>query len=175
MKEPGKKWPYDYLNLKCVIYTIYIALSYWYLFSKKSKLIHYISFLIVNYFLINWYNYQYQCYHNNIIINSVWAVLTSLVFYYLPKGNKIVLAFLLYVPYLILAWYDYLMNCTFRMNPTIFPFGRFIYLPMKPDPYKRRFDELDPIVVENIVNFDKYVGVGLVSALVIYITFKYIK
>ena len=32
--EKKLKWPEDFLNIKCVIYTIYIALLYWLLPNK---------------------------------------------------------------------------------------------------------------------------------------------
>ena len=125
-------------------------------------------------FAFNWYNYNYQCYYNSFWLNSALAIEISSNFYYLPKKDKVVLAFLLYIPYFLLAWYDYFANCKFRMNPTLFPFGRFIFLPMKPDPYKRRFDDLDPIVVQNIANVDKYVGVAIGVGAIILILKKYL-
>ena len=171
------KWPQDFLNIKCVIFTLYIALIYWFIFGCKlasKNTLYYIGFALANYLLINWYNYSYECFHNNMAMNGGLASLISLVFYFLPKNNWVVLAFLLYIPYFLLAWYDYFANCKFRMNPTLFPFGRFIFLPMKPDPYKRRFDELDPYVVQNIANFDKYVGVAIGVAAIIFTLKKYV-
>ena len=171
------QWPQDFLNIKCVIFTLYIVLIYWFIFGCRlasKNVFYYVCFALTNYFLINWYNYSYECFHNNLFINGGLGSLISLIFYFLPKRNWVVLAFLLYVPYFLLAWYDYFANCKFRMNPTLFPFGRFIFLPMKPDPYKRRFNELDPIVVQNIANVDKYVGVSIGVGAIILILKKYL-
>ena len=90
----------------------------------------------------------------------------------LPQKNKVILIFSLYFPYFILAWYDYFSNCSFKMNPTIFPFGRFIYLPIKPLPYKKRYENLDPIVKKNIENFDKYIFISLLVGFLGYIIYK---
>ena len=175
MEEKKLKWPRDYINIKCIIFTFYIALAYWILFKKNTKMWVYSLFTMINYFGINIYNYKYQCEFNNFIVTGLICLILSLVFYYLPKKNKFAMAFLLYLPYFVLAWYDFLMNCKFRMQPTIFPFGRFIYLPFKPAPYKKRFDNLDPVVLKNIINFDKYVTVSLILGGVIFCMFRFIK
>ena len=169
------KWPQDFLNIKCVIFTFYIAISYWFFFKKNTTLKGYLIFGIMNFLLINWYNYNYQCYYNSFWLNSALGIGISSNFYYLPKKDKVVLAFLLYIPYFLLAWYDYFANCKFRMNPTIFPFGRFIFLPMKPPGYQRTYDELDPVVKENIANFDKYIAVSIVWLIFVYFVFKFVK
>ena len=142
MEEKKLKWPMDYLNIKCIIFTFYIALTYWILFKKNTKMWVYGIFTLINYFGMNIYNYKYQCEINNFMVSATLCSILSLAFYYLPKKNKIAMAFLLYLPYFLLAWYDFLMNCKFRMQPTLFPFGRFVYLPFKPPPYKKRFDNL---------------------------------
>ena len=175
MEEKKLKWPIDYINIKCIIFTFYIALTYWFLFKNNTKNWVYSLFTIVNYFGMNWYNYSYQCSYNNFVMTGGLSILVSLVFYHLPKKNKVAMGFLLYLPYFILAWYDFLMNCKFRMQPTIFPFGRFIYLPVKPNPYKKRYNELDPIIKKNIINFDKYLTVSLVLGGIIYLMTRFLK
>ena len=117
---------------------------------------------------------MYLCKINNILYTGIYVLITTALLAYLPLKNKIVLAFSIYFPYFIMAWYDYFANCSFRMNPTIFPFGRFIYLPIKPDPYKRRYDTLDPMVKQNIANFDKYIVVSIAAFAVIYGIIKYV-
>ena len=157
-KTKDLNFPEDYFNLKCVIYTLFIGILYW--FAPRTKLAL-IAVFIACFFSINWYNYIYVCEKNNIGFNVVYATILPTLLWKLPKKNKTILMFALYLPYFLLAWYDYFANCSYRMNPTIFPFGRFIFLPVKPDPYKRRFDQLDPVVKANISNFDKYVAVTL--------------
>jgi len=61
------------------------------------------------------------------------------------------------------------------MQPTIFPFGRYLYLPIKPNPYKKRYAELDPVIKQNIINFDKYVAVSLVLGGVIFLMFRLLR
>jgi len=175
MKEKELKWPMDYINIKCIIFTFYIALSYWMIFKNNTTKWIYGLFTIINYFAMNWYNYTYQCSYNYFAMTAGLSTIVSLVFYHLPKKNKVAMAFLLYMPYFILAWYDFFMNCKFRMQPTIFPFGRFIYLPLKPNPYKKRYAELDPIIKKNIANFDKYVAVSLVLGGLIFLMFRFLK
>jgi hypothetical protein len=64
-------------------------------------------------------------------------------YWFLPPKHKWILVFLLWLPYVALAWYDYKYDCNDKMQPTIVPYGRHIFLPFKPDGYKRAFDKLD--------------------------------
>ena len=144
-------------------------------FKPTSAKKMYSIFAIINYLGMNWYNYAYHCSFNHFGMTATLCSLLSLVFYYIPKRNKIAMAFLLYLPYFLLAWYDFFMNCRFRMQPTIFPFGRYIYLPIKPNPYKKRYAELDPVIKQNIINFDKYVAVSLVLGGVIFLMFRFLR
>ena len=175
MVEKKPKWPQDYINIKCIIFTFYIALSYWLVFKPTSPKKMYSIFAIINYIGMNWYNYAYHCSFNHFGMTATLCSLLSLIFYYIPKRNKIVMAFLLYLPYFLLAWYDFFMNCRFRMQPTILPFGRYIYLPIKPNPYKKRYAALDPVIKQNIINFDKYVAVSLVLGGVIFLMFRLLR
>lgn len=158
------KWPEDFLNVKCVIYSLYIASIYWFLPRKNFFII---IITVINYFIINWYNFYYNCVNSNFIFNLFYTIFISFLLIFLPLKNKVILGFSLYFPYFILAWYDYFSNCSFRMNPTIFPFGRFIYLPIKPESYKDKFKQLDPAIKKNIENFDKYFFISIIIILVI--------
>lgn len=75
-------------------------------------------------------------------------------YWLLPHKNMYVLIFLLWIPYLALAWYDYYYDCQDKMKPTLFPFGRQIYLPFKPPDYKKEFDEMTPSQIKAMDNFD---------------------
>ena len=158
-----------YLNIKCVIFTFYIALLYWYLPRNNLSIA---TITVINYLLVNIYNNIYMCKNRSVYSNILVTFIISSMLMVLPEKNKYVLVLALYLPYFILAWYDYFMNCSFRMNPTIFPYGRYIYLPIKPPPYKQRFKDLDPIVLENIRNFDKFVTTSIVLSIIIYIVLK---
>jgi hypothetical protein len=63
-------------------------------------------------------------------------------YWYLPAKNTFVLTFLLWLPYVSLAWYDYSYDCKDKMMPTIVPYGRYLFLPFKPKGYKAEFDKL---------------------------------
>jgi len=165
------RYPQDFYNIKCILFSIYIALIYWFLPRTTSPLL---LITLLNYGIVNWYNHMYECKVNNLVYTAMYVLSTTGLLMYLPRKNKVVLAFSLYFPYFILAWYDYFAQCSFRMNPTIFPFGRFIYLPMKPPPYKQRYDTLDPMVKQNIAHVDKYIVVSLSAFALIYGIIKYI-
>ena len=40
------------------------------------------------------------------------------------------------------------------MKPTIFPYGRYIFLPFKPEGYKREFEKLSPDQIQQMNNID---------------------
>lgn len=61
-------------------------------------------------------------------------------YWYLPPRQWWVLAMLLWLPYVSLAWYDHTYDCSDKMGPTVVPFGRLLFLPFKPAGYKREFD-----------------------------------
>lgn len=65
-------------------------------------------------------------------------------YWYLPHKNLYVLIFLLWFPYIALAWYDYSYDCKDKLKPTLVPFGRYIWLPFKPPGYKEEFEKLPP-------------------------------
>lgn len=63
-------------------------------------------------------------------------------YWYLPGRSLWVLALLLWLPYVSLAWYDYSYDCADKMGPTLFPFGRAIFLPFKPPGYRAEYDKM---------------------------------
>lgn len=62
-------------------------------------------------------------------------------YWYLPHKNRLVLIFLLWFPYIALAWYDYAYSCTPALGPTVVPFGQYLWLPFKPPSYKQEYAE----------------------------------
>jgi hypothetical protein len=72
----------------------------------------------------------------------IFTLVIALGYWYLPTKNIIVFIFLLWLPYIALAWYDYSYKCDFKMMPTILPFARYIFLPFKPPGYKAEFNKL---------------------------------
>jgi hypothetical protein len=74
-------------------------------------------------------------------------VFTALVaggYWVAPPKNKAVLGFLLWAPYIAMAYYDYLYDCRNRLQPTPLPFGRTLFLPFKPADYQARYAALTP-------------------------------
>ena len=85
-------------------------------------------------------------------------------YWFLPPKNVWVLIFLLWLPYVLMAWYDYLYDCRDKMKPTLFPFGRYVFLPFKPPGYKAEFERMDPAQIEIMVRLDHIVGWTLLIA-----------
>jgi hypothetical protein len=89
--------------------------------------------------------YRVMVYMQSLPWNVKCVIFTAAVaggYWYLPPKNIGVLALLLWLPYVALAWYDYAYECRFKMQPTVFPFGRWIFLPFKPLGYKNAFESL---------------------------------
>ena len=94
-------------------------------------------------------------------------------YWFLPHRNIYILTFLLWFPYLAMAWYDYLYDCE-QMLPTNLPLGRLIYLPFKPPEYQQKYKEM-PTRMKKVMNStDKLTVVLIVGALVTYLTYLYI-
>ena len=79
-------------------------------------------------------------------------------YWYLPYKNIFVLIFLLWLPYVSLAWYDYSYDCRDKMQPTIIPFGRYIFLPFKPSGYKAQFKKLSNEQIQTMDRLDHITG-----------------
>lgn len=78
-------------------------------------------------------------------------------YWYLPYRNIFILFFLLWSPYIVLAWYDYMYRCS-QMSPTLIPFGRYIFLPFKPQDYKNKFNKLPKTAITSMDNLDHLTG-----------------
>jgi len=78
-------------------------------------------------------------------------------YWYLPYKNLWVLSFLIWFPYIALAWYDYSYDCKDKLKPTLVPFGRYIWLPFKPPGYKEEFNKLPQEQIQAMNNLDHLV------------------
>ena len=86
-------------------------------------------------------------------------------YWFAPHKNLWVLSFLIWFPYIALAWYDYSYKCHDKLGPTLVPFGRYIWLPFKPPGYKKAFDELPPEQIQAMNKLDHIVlWTGLATA-----------
>jgi hypothetical protein len=79
-------------------------------------------------------------------------------YWWLPPKSAWVLILLLWLPYVAMAWYDYLYDCKEKMQPTLFPLGRYVFLPFKPPGYKAEFDEMPPSQKGAMDRLDHVVG-----------------
>jgi hypothetical protein len=79
-------------------------------------------------------------------------------YWFLPPKNWFILIFLLWLPYIAVAWYDYSYDCRDKIMPTAFPFGRWLFLPFKPQKYKDEFNKLPPEQIETMNRVDHLVG-----------------
>ena len=83
--------------------------------------------------------------------------------YWLPHpkayAHRVVAAFLLAtLAYVLLAWYDYIYNCTDKLGPTLLG---WLSMPFKPASYRAEFDQL-PVTYKKIVRtFDVAILFGL--------------
>lgn len=97
----------------------------------------------------------------------VFSLLIAGGYWYLPHRSVPVLVALLYFPYLAMAWYDYFYSCEYTLQPTIFPFGRWLYLPFKPKDYQEKYDALAPEAKQSIAQWDRFFGLVLLGLLLV--------
>jgi len=86
-------------------------------------------------------------------------------YWFLPRRRLWALALLLWLPYVSMAWYDSLYDCKDRMGPTIVPFGRLLFLPFKPESYKREYAGMAQAQLDSMAALDHAAGWTLVCAL----------
>jgi len=79
-------------------------------------------------------------------------------YWYLPHRKIWILLFLLWFPYLAMAWYDYMYVCQDKLEPTAVPFGRYIWLPFKPQGYKDIFNKLPKEKIKIMDRVDHVAG-----------------
>ena len=90
-------------------------------------------------------------------------------YWFLPPKNFWVLFFWLWFPYIALAWYDYSYNCRDKLGPTVVPFGRYLWLPFKPQGYKDEFNKMADEQIQVMNKVDHLVGWSiLVGLLIVY-------
>jgi hypothetical protein len=79
-------------------------------------------------------------------------------YWFLPAKNKGILLFLFWAPYIAMTYYDYLYDCQNKLAPTPIPFGRYIWLPFKPEGYKEAFKDLSPEQIATMDQVDHVAG-----------------
>lgn len=94
-------------------------------------------------------------------------------YWYLPHKNIPTLVSLLYFPYLALAWYDYIYKCEYKLQPTLFPFGRWLYLPFKPADYKQSYEDLSDKSKQTIAKWDRFFIFMIIGALLVWASYYF--
>jgi len=96
----------------------------------------------------------------------IFTLILAAGYWFAPHKNLWVLAFLIWFPYIALAWYDYSYNCQDKLKPTIVPFGRYIWLPFKPPGYKEEFAKLEPEKIQAMDKLDHIVIWSIIAILI---------
>lgn len=89
-------------------------------------------------------------------------------YWFLPPRRLWALAFLAWLPYVAMAWYDHAYDCRDKMDPTLVPFGRRLFLPFKPGAYKREYSKMAQAQLDLMSRVDHVVGWTLAVAIIIF-------
>lgn len=93
-------------------------------------------------------------------------------YWWLPPRNRWVLALLMWLPYVAMAWYDYAYDCSNKMQPTIVPFGRYVFLPFKPPGYKARYETMAQAQKDAMARLDHVVGWTLLASVAAWLVLR---
>jgi hypothetical protein len=74
----------------------------------------------------------------------VFTVLVAGGYWWLPRRNAWVLLLLLWLPYVSMAWYDWAYHCTTKLNVTVLPFERYLFVPFKDPETRHKYATLSP-------------------------------
>jgi hypothetical protein len=94
-------------------------------------------------------------------------------YWVLPPRRLWVLLLLLWLPYVAMAWYDHWYDCADKMSPTIVPFGRKIFLPFKPGPYRREFAHMAQAQIRQMDRLDHVAGWTLVVGVLAFVVARF--
>lgn len=86
-------------------------------------------------------------------------------YWYVPPKNLWVLGALLWLPYVAMAWHDHLYRCADKMGPTLFPLGRYIFLPFKPPGYRDEYNKMAQHQKDIMSTMDHAIAWALLVAL----------
>lgn len=95
-------------------------------------------------------------------------------YWWLPPRSVLTLLFLLWLPYVAMAWYDYMYDCRDKMQPTLFPFGRHLFLPFKPPGYQAEMNKLAQSQLDAMDRLDHVAGWTLAVAAVAYAAYTWL-
>ncbi len=107
------------LNLKCIVLTIILASGYWFLPRNSNKKWIAIAIGLVSIISLYLYDKVYACSSNKLsLVKWVCISMILVALYWYLKPNKWILLLFLFLPYLVLAWYDYIYSCKRNLGPT---------------------------------------------------------
>jgi hypothetical protein len=104
----------------------------------------------------------------------IFTVILASGYWYLPQKNLYVLLFLLWFPYIALAWYDWAYKCTPALGPTLIPLGQYFWLPFKPPGYKAAYAQ-DVQLQEAYARMDHRVAWTILTGIVSFLVLKKMK
>ena len=92
----------------------------------------------------------------------VFTLALAIGYWFAPPRNKWVLVFLLWFPYLVLAWYDYWYACKKNMGPT---YLSLFYAWFKPEGSQqiRDFRRWDPAIKRRVLIVDGIILLAVLS------------
>lgn len=102
----------------------------------------------------------------------VFTIALAAGYWFLPPKNLYILIFLIWFPYIALAWYDYSYDCRDKLKPTLVPFGRYIWLPFKPPGYKQEFENLPSEQIQAMNKLDHIMFWSILSGIAAVFIFK---
>lgn len=155
-------------NTKCIVFSLVMAMLYWWFKPSLSTNILLIMMLI---FAFGWYGLYYSCTKLSIPHMAIWISIFFVFLAYAPRRNIFVLLFTLYFSYLFMSWFDYKLDCQLgKLVPTSFPLGKYIYLPFKDPEYKAKYASLCDKRINQMNKIDRItiaVLIGVVFIVVI--------
>lgn len=159
-------------NLRCILFTIIVALGYWFIPKKNFiALVCIALFALISMFI---YDRMFKCTIGtwySCLKYVLYMVLLCGLYWVLPAKNKWILLVCLFVPYILLAWHDYWFKCERSMGPTYFA---ALYSWAKPQESKqiKDYKNLCPDVKKKILIVDIIVVVALLIAAPFFIKWK---
>ena len=158
-------------NLKCIVFTILLAVGYWFL-PRRNKWVL-LMLALIPYFIISFYDKYYVCHEKRFFIAKIVAFTAFLMvgYWYLPHHNKWVLLALLYFPYLVLAWYDYYFVCERNMGPTYLSLFYWWAKPKESQQIKD-YNNWDPVIKRKVLMVDMFILVVAVLCVPSFLKWK---
>ena len=101
----------------------------------------------------------------------IFTLVLSIGYWVLPKKNKWILLVLLYVPYIVLAYYDHYYKCERNMGPT---YLALFYWWAKPQDSKqiKDYKEWDPKIKKKVLIIDLILLAGGIAIIPFFLKWK---